>query len=72
MTLKEFITMMQDNYTKIRVEVFSKESSLVNERFDIQPHKCNNYSVDIPADIKKLKVGAMILYYDSLVVTVEQ
>lgn len=72
MTVKEFISMMLDNYRDIVVEVFDRETSLVKKKYRIEPHKCNNYSVDIPEEVKKLKIGAMVLHYDSLVVTVEQ
>lgn len=70
MKVKDVISTMVDNYLKIVVEVFDRETHLIKERYYIKPHAVDFTS--IPEVVWDTKVGMIVLHYDSLVISVEE
>ena len=70
MKVKDIISHIVDNYYKIVVEVFDKNTQLIKDRYYIKPHAVD-YS-NIPHDVWYKEVDMIVVHFDSLVISVEE
>ena len=67
MKVEEVVHKIADNYYKIVIEVFDRETNLIKERHFIEPHGTWD---KIPKDILEMEIGMITLYYDRLSIAV--
>ncbi len=70
MKVKDFISKIVDNYHKIVIEEFDSSTHLIKARYIINPHEID--FTFIPEDIWEMEVGMVVLYCDSLVISVKK
>ena len=68
MKLKDVISKIVDNYYPITIEVFDRNTQLIEKRYKIEAHK--TIFDNIPDDVKELAVEMIVPYYDSLSICV--
>ena len=68
MKVKDIISNMVDNYLKVVIEVFDHNTNLIKDRYYIEPHSVD--FTNIPHRVWNTEVGMIVLYYDSLVISV--
>lgn len=68
MKVGDIISKTVDNYMKIVVEVFDRDTNLIKTRYTIKPHSVN--FTNIPEDVLETEVGMIIVHFDSLVISV--
>lgn len=70
MKVNDIVSKILDNYYKIIIEVFDSETNLIKDRFTIKPHSPGHG--DLPKDVLGMKVEAIIVHFDSLVICAEE
>lgn len=70
MKVKDIISKMVDNYLKVSIEVFHPHTLSIKSKYTIEPHSIDYRN--IPSDVWDMEVSMMVLYFDSLVVSVEE
>ena len=68
MKVKDILTKTVDNYYKIVIEIFDRETDLIINRYYIQPHSCD--FTNIPESVANMKVEMIIPFYDRLSICV--
>ena len=69
MKAKDVLSHIVDNYYKIVVEVFDKDTQLIKDRYYIKPHAV--VSANIPSHVLD-KECMIVVHFDSLVISVEE
>ena len=70
MKVKDVLSKIVDNFYKIVVEVFDKETNLIKDRYYIEPHR--TVVKKIPNDVMEMEVKIIIPYFDRLSICVEE
>lgn len=68
MKIKNILSKIVDNYYKIAIEIFDRETGLIINRYYIRPHSCD--FTNIPEDVANMDVEMIIPYYDNLSICV--
>lgn len=68
MKVKDLMSRILDNYTRISISVY-KENKFTGEGYIVDPH-ATDYN-NIPGNIWNSEIKDMVLYYDRLVIAVE-